>query len=61
MCVTVVRDSPSWTAAFERDDAVSATHRRQYEKILGRSPLGVAASDDIGDVVAYLAGDGSDS
>ncbi|MFB9928701.1 SDR family NAD(P)-dependent oxidoreductase [Amycolatopsis halotolerans] len=55
VCVTVVRDSPSWTAAFESEDAVSDRHRRQYEKIIERSPLGVAAPEDIGDVVAFLA------
>ena len=57
VCVTVVRDSPSWAAAFERDGAVSAHHRRQYEKIIERSPLGVAAPQDIGAVVAFLASD----
>ncbi|SFW88638.1 SDR family oxidoreductase [Amycolatopsis australiensis] len=59
VCVTVVRDSPSWTAAFERKDAVSDRHRRQYENIIERSPLGVAAPQDIGDVVAFLASDES--
>ena len=59
VCVTVVRDSPSWTAAFERDGAVSDRHRRQYEKIVERSPLGVAAPGDIGDVVAFLASERS--
>lgn len=59
VAVTVVRDSPSWQAAFEHDGAVSAAHRRQYEKILERSPLGVADPEDIGDVVRYLASDES--
>ncbi|MCG3751940.1 MULTISPECIES: SDR family NAD(P)-dependent oxidoreductase [unclassified Amycolatopsis] len=59
VCVTVVRDSPSWVAAFESEGAVSDRHRRQYEKILERSPLGVAAPPDIGDVVAFLASDES--
>ena len=57
VCVTVVRDSPSWNAAFERKDGVSDRHRRQYEKILARSPFGVAAPPDIGKVVAFLASD----
>lgn len=57
VCVTVVRDSPSWNAAFERGDAVSDHHRRQYEKVVDRSPLGVAAPTDIGDVVTFLASD----
>lgn len=57
VCVTVVRDSPSWNAAFERQDAVSDAHRKQYEKILARSPFGVAAPQDIGKVVAFLASD----
>ncbi|AHH17500.1 short-chain dehydrogenase/reductase SDR [Nocardia nova SH22a] len=57
VCVTVVRDSPSWTAAFDSDDAVSQHHRRQYEKILERAPFGVAAPADIGNVVAFLASD----
>ena len=57
VCVTVVRDSPSWQAAFEREDSVSAHHRKQYEKIIERSPLGVAAPQDIGGVVAFLASD----
>ena len=55
VCVTVVRDSPSWTAAFEREDGVSQHHRRQYEKIVERAPFGVAAPQDIGNVVAFLA------
>lgn len=59
VCVTVVRDSPSWTAAFESEGGVADRHRRQYEKIIDRSPLGVASPADIGDVVAYLASDGS--
>lgn len=57
VCVTVVRDSPSWVAAFETEGGVSAHHRRQYEKIIARSPLGVAAPPDIGNVVAFLASD----
>lgn len=57
VCVTVVRDSPSWVAAFEREGAMSEHHRRQYEKIIERSPLGVAAPQDIGGVVAFLASD----
>ncbi|TCK25755.1 SDR family NAD(P)-dependent oxidoreductase [Pseudonocardia endophytica] len=59
VCVTVVRDSPSWTAAFENEGAVGDRHRRQYEKIIERSPLGVASPTDIGDVVAFLASDRS--
>jgi 3-oxoacyl-[acyl-carrier protein] reductase len=55
VCVTVVRDSPSWRAAFESDDGVSLQHRRQYEKILDRSPFGVATPADIGKVVGFLA------
>lgn len=57
VCVTVVRDSPSWKAAFERDDGVSGHHRQQYEKIIARSPLGVAAPLEIGSTVAFLASD----
>ncbi|MFT3721298.1 SDR family NAD(P)-dependent oxidoreductase [Pseudorhodoferax sp.] len=57
VCVTVVRDSPSWTAAFESEGGVSDHHRKQYEKIIARSPLGVAAPQDIGRVVAFLASD----
>ncbi|MFC0451967.1 SDR family NAD(P)-dependent oxidoreductase [Rhodococcus jostii] len=57
VCVTVVRDSPSWEAAFQREDGVSDHHRKQYEKIIERSPLGVAAPQDIGDVVTFLASD----
>lgn len=56
VCVTVVRDTPSWAAAFERA-GVSEHHRRQYEKIVARSPLGVAGPRDIGGVVAFLASD----
>lgn len=57
VCVTVVRDSPSWTAAFEQDGGVSDHHRKQYEKIIARAPLGIAAPQDIGAVVAFLASD----
>ncbi|WP_326536615.1 SDR family NAD(P)-dependent oxidoreductase [Pseudorhodoferax sp.] len=57
VCVTVVRDSPSWTAAFERPDGVGDHHRRQYEKIIARAPLGIAAPPDIGGVVASLVSD----
>jgi 2-hydroxycyclohexanecarboxyl-CoA dehydrogenase len=56
-CVTVVRDSPSWAAAFEREGAMSDHHRKQYEKIVARAPLGIAAPHDIGSVVAFLASD----
>lgn len=59
VCVTVVRDTPSWDAVFGPDSIVSDQHRKQYTKILQRSPFGVAAPTDIGDVVAYLAGPGS--
>lgn len=55
VCVTVVRDSPSWAAAFESGDRVGEHHRKQYEKILARAPFGVAAPPDIGNVVAFLA------
>lgn len=55
VCVTVVADTPSWQAAFEKTDAVSDAHRRQYEKIVARAPLGVAGAEDIGAVVAFLA------
>ena len=57
VCVTVVAGTPSWTAAFENQDAVSNAHRRQYEKIIERAPLGVANAKAIGDVVAFLASD----
>lgn len=57
VCVTVVRDSPSWQAAFEKEGGVSERHRKQYEKIIASSPLGVAAPQDIGQVVAFLASD----
>lgn len=56
-CVTLVRDTPSWSAAFERENAVSDEHRRQYEAIVARSPLGIADPQDIGEVVAFLASD----
>lgn len=57
VCVTVVRDSPSWTAAFERTDAISDHHRKQYEKIIANAPLGIADPRDIGGVVASLVSD----
>ncbi|MDF3311464.1 SDR family oxidoreductase [Rhodococcus sp. T2V] len=57
VCVTVVRDSPSWENAFGREGGVSHHHRKQYEKIIERSPLGVAAPSDVGNVVAFLASD----
>lgn len=55
VCVTVVRDTPSWDAAFGPQATVSEQHRAQYEKIIARSPLGVATPNDIGRVVAFLA------
>jgi len=57
VCVTVVRDTPSWDAAFVREGEISEHHRRQYEKIVAGSPLGVAGPQDIGAVVAFLASD----
>lgn len=57
VCVTVVRDTPSWDAVFGAESTVSEMHRKQYEKILARSPLGVASPSDIGRVVAFLASD----
>lgn len=59
VCVTVVRDSPSWEAVFSSDSKVSEHHRKQYEKIIEGCPLGVAAPSDIGQVVAFLASDDS--
>mgnify|MGYP001266384682 CR=1 FL=1 len=57
VCVTVVRDTPSWTAVFGEGSTVSDMHRKQYEKIVARCPLGVASPADIGRVVAFLASD----
>jgi 2-hydroxycyclohexanecarboxyl-CoA dehydrogenase len=59
VCVTIVRDSPSWEAVFGEDSKVSEQHRKQYEKIVASCPLGVAAPQDIGQVVAFLASDES--
>jgi len=59
VCVTIVRDSPAWEAAFEREGGVSDRHRKQYQNAIARSPLGVAAPQDIGGVVAFLASDDS--
>jgi 3-oxoacyl-[acyl-carrier protein] reductase len=55
VCVTVVRDTPSWNAVFNDSASVSPMHRRQYEKIVSNSPLGVANPTDIGGVVAFFA------
>lgn len=57
VCVTIVRDSPSWVAAFEKTDAVSEHHRKQYEKVIANAPLGVADPHAIGGVVASLVSD----
>lgn len=57
VCVTVVRDTPSWNAVFGPGSTVSDMHRRQYEKIVARSLLGVASPADIGKVVAFFASD----
>jgi 3-oxoacyl-[acyl-carrier protein] reductase len=59
VCVTVVRDSPSWQAVFGEESTVSEHHRKQYEKIIDSCPLGVAAPEDIGRVVGFLASDES--
>ena len=50
VCVTVVRDSPSWTAAFETQGGVTDHHRKQYEKIVAGAPQDISAA------VAFLAG-----
>lgn len=55
VCVTLVRDTPSWDAAFVQAQGVSERHRKQYEKIVAASPLGVADPLAIGRVVAFLA------
>jgi 2-hydroxycyclohexanecarboxyl-CoA dehydrogenase len=55
VCVTVVCDTPSWQAVFGEGSTVSDMHRKQYDKIVARSPLGVASPADIGKVVAFLA------
>ncbi|MGC3987331.1 MAG: SDR family oxidoreductase [Pseudorhodoferax sp.] len=57
VCVTVVRDTPSWEAVFGPGSTVSEVHRKQYEKIAARSPLGVADPQDIGRTVAFFASD----
>lgn len=59
VCVTVVRDTPSWDAAFKSEGVVSERHRRQYEKIVSNSPLGVASPADIGRTVAFFASEDS--
>jgi 2-hydroxycyclohexanecarboxyl-CoA dehydrogenase len=59
VCVTVVRDTPSWEAVFAENSKVSDHHRKQYEKVVASCPLGVAAPSDIGHVVAFLASDES--
>ena len=56
VCVTVVRDTPSWDA-MQAGGAMTEQNRKQYEKIESRSPLGVAAAEDIGSVIAFLASD----
>ena len=55
VCVTLVRDTPSWDSAFGAHPTVAPRHRKQYEKIIDSSPLGVASPADIGNVVAFLA------
>lgn len=57
VCVTIVRDSPSWVAAFESKDAISERNRKQYEKVIANAPLGVANPSEIGGVVASLVSD----
>jgi 2-hydroxycyclohexanecarboxyl-CoA dehydrogenase len=57
VCVTVVRDTPSWTAVFGEGSTASPMHRKQYEKIVAGCPLGVASPEDIGKVVSFLASD----
>lgn len=57
VCVTVVRDTPSWNAVFGAGSAISDAHRKQYEKLVARSPMGVVSTRDIGSVVAFLASD----
>src|SRR5690606_25896801 len=59
VCVTVVRDTPSWDAAFGAQSVVSEMHRKQYESIVNRSPLGVADPLAIGNIAAFLASDDS--
>lgn len=59
VCVTIVRDTPSWVAAFETEGGVSEQHRKQYQRAMERSPLGVADPFDIGDVVRFFASDAS--
>lgn len=47
VCVTVVRESPSWAAAFERDDAVGDTHastRRSSSAARWASPIPTASA-----------------
>lgn len=56
VCVTVVRDTPSWDL-MNGDAGMTEQNRRQYLKIESRSPLGVAAAEDIGAVIAFLASD----
>lgn len=55
VCVTLVRDTPSWDAAFNTEGGVSGHHRGQYEKIIARAPFGVASAEEIGDVVGFFA------
>lgn len=59
VCVTVIRDTPSWNAVFNEAEGVSPMHRKQYEKIVSNSPLGVADPADIGRVVAFFASNDS--
>ena len=59
VCVTVVKNTPSWDAAFNTEGGASERHRKQYEKIVASSPLGVASPSDIGRTVAFFASDDS--
>lgn len=56
VCVTVVRDTPSWHA-MKREGVMSEHHKKQYEKIEARSPFGLAGPEDIGAVITFLASD----
>ncbi|MGE4238963.1 SDR family NAD(P)-dependent oxidoreductase [Ramlibacter sp.] len=57
VCVTIVRDTPSWDLMSA--GGLNEQNQKQYEKIESRSPLGVAGSEDIGSVIAFLATDDS--
>jgi len=54
LAISLVKDTPSWTYAFEAGEDASI-----YEKLRSKAPFGLASPEDIASIAAFLVADES--